>query len=108
MVIYGYVTEKDLTGWGSFLVMGVIGLIIAGIVNIFVHSSTFMFVTSAIGIVIFVGLTAYDTQLIKSYYFDADTAEISEKKAIFGALRLYLDFINCFLYVLRFLGSRRN
>ncbi|MDR2157977.1 MAG: Bax inhibitor-1/YccA family protein [Holosporaceae bacterium] len=108
MVIYGYVTEKDLTGLGSFLIMGVIGLIIASIVNMFVGSSAFMFVVSALGIVIFVGLTAYDTQLIKSYYFDSDTVEISEKKAIFGALRLYLDFINCFLYVLRFLGSRKN
>jgi FtsH-binding integral membrane protein len=108
MVIYGYVTEKDLTSWGSFLTMGVIGLIIASIANIFMRSSAFEFMISAVGVLIFTGLTAYDAQFIKSYYFESDTAEISEKKAIFGALRLYLDFINLFLYILRFLGSRKD
>ncbi|MDR2067838.1 MAG: Bax inhibitor-1/YccA family protein [Holosporaceae bacterium] len=108
MVIYGYVTEKDLTGVGSFLIMGLIGIIIASIANIFVRSSAAELVISIIGVVIFTGLTAYDTQKIKSYYFDSDTAEDSEKKAIFGALQLYLDFINLFLYALRFLGVRRD
>ncbi|MDR0631872.1 MAG: Bax inhibitor-1/YccA family protein [Holosporaceae bacterium] len=108
MVIYGYVTEKDLTGWGSFLTMGLIGLIIASLVDLFVHSSMFSFLVSIVGVVIFTGLTAYDTQVIKSYYFDSDSEEVSQKKAIYGALRLYLDFINLFLYVLRFLGSRRD
>ncbi|MDR0678077.1 MAG: Bax inhibitor-1/YccA family protein [Holosporaceae bacterium] len=108
MVIYGYITEKDLTGVGSFLMMCLIGLIISSIVNMFIHNSTFAFITSAVGVVIFTGLTAYDTQVIKSYYFDSDLKEISEKKAIFGALRLYLDFINLFLSILRFTGGRRK
>ncbi|MDR3186826.1 MAG: Bax inhibitor-1/YccA family protein [Holosporaceae bacterium] len=108
MVIYGYVTEKDLTSIGSFLMMGLIGVIIASIVNIFVRNSVAELVMSIIGVIIFTGLTAYDTQRIKSYYFDSDTADASEKKAVFGALQLYLDFINLFLYALRFLGVRRN
>ncbi|MDR2781631.1 MAG: Bax inhibitor-1/YccA family protein [Holosporaceae bacterium] len=108
MVIYGYVTEKDLTSLGSFLIMGVIGLMISSIVNIFMQSSTLSFIISAIGVVIFTGLTAYDTQTIKSYYFESDTVEISEKKAIFGAFRLYLDFINLFMSILRFMGTRRD
>ncbi|MDR1375500.1 MAG: Bax inhibitor-1/YccA family protein [Holosporaceae bacterium] len=108
MVIYGYVTEKDLTGAGSFLIMGLMGVIIASIVNIFLRSSVTELVLSIIGVIIFTGLTAYDTQRIKSYYFDSDSAEASEKKAIFGALQLYLDFINLFLYALRFLGVRRD
>jgi FtsH-binding integral membrane protein len=108
MVIYGYVTEKDLTSWGSFLFMGVIGLVIASLVNIFLHSSAFSFAISAIGVVVFTGLTAYDTQVIKSYYMESDTLEAGEKKAVLGALKLYLDFINLFVCVLRLLGSRRN
>ncbi|MDR1982570.1 MAG: Bax inhibitor-1/YccA family protein [Holosporaceae bacterium] len=108
MVVYGYVTEKDLTRMGSFLIMSLIGLIIASIINLFVYSSTFAFVISVIGVIVFTGLTAYDTQIIKSYYFDSDIEEVSEKKAIFGALRLYLDFINLFLYILRFTGSRKR
>ncbi len=108
MVIYGYVTGKDLTGFGSFLFMGLIGLIIAGVVNLFIKSSMLMFVTSIIGVVIFTGLTAYDTQVIKSIYFADDTEEVSQKKAIFGALQLYLDFVNLFLYILRLVGSRRS
>ncbi len=108
MVIYGYVTEKDLTGFGTFLFMGLIGLIIASVVNLFINSSAFMFVISAIGVVIFTGLTAYDTQVIKSIYFNDDSEEISNKKAIFGALKLYLDFVNLFLYILRFVGAKRN
>jgi len=108
MVIYGYVTEKDLTSWGSILMMGVVGLIICSIVNVFLHSSMFSLVVSAIGVVLFTGLTAYDTQIIKSYYFDSDAADVSEKKAILGALRLYLDFINLFMHILRLMGSRRG
>ncbi len=108
MVIYGYVTQKDLTNFGSFLMMGLIGLIIASVVNIFVQGSTLSLVISAIGVIIFTGLTAYDTQVIKSYYVESDAQSTSEKKAILGAMRLYLDFINLFLYLLRFLGSRSN
>lgn len=108
MVIYGYTTDKDLTSMGSFLFMGLIGLIIASIVNIFLGNSTMHFVLSIIGVIIFTGLTAWDAQLIKSYYLDSDDGDVSSKKAIFGALQLYLDFINLFLYVLRLLGSRKN
>jgi FtsH-binding integral membrane protein len=108
MVIYGYVTEKDLTSWGSFLMMGVIGLIIASLVNLFLHNSAFSFVISAVGVLLFTGLTAYDTQTIKSYYLESDTLEIGEKKAIFGAFCLYLDFINLFMHVLKLMGSRRD
>jgi FtsH-binding integral membrane protein len=105
MVIYGYVTEKDLTSWGAFLFMGLVGLIIAGIVNLFTRSSSGEMLISAAGVVIFTGLIAYDTQFIKSYYFGSDTQESGKKKAIFGALILYLDFINLFLYVLRLLAT---
>ena len=85
-----------------------LGLIIAGVVNLFIKSSMLMFVTSIIGVVIFTGVTAYDTQVIKSIYFANDTEEVSQKKAIFGALQLYLDFVNLFLYILRLVGSRRS
>jgi hypothetical protein len=108
MVIYGYTTDKDLTSMGSFLMMGLFGLIIASLVNIFLKSSALLFATSIIGIVIFTGLTAWDTQIIKSLYFEGESQEASEKKSIMGALRLYLDFINMFLYLLRFFGNRRN
>lgn len=108
MVIYGYTTEKDMTNFGAYLVMGVIGLIIASVVNIFTKSSACEFVISIFGVVIFTGLTAYDAQQIKSYYYAADSVEVSKKKSIFGALQLYLDFINLFLYVLRLIGSRRD
>lgn len=107
MSLYGYTTQKDLTGLGSFLLMGLIGLILASLVNIFVKSSAFEFVISAIGVLIFTGLTAYDTQVIKSEYIEGDDREIMMKKSIMGALRLYLDFINLFLHLLRFLGDRR-
>ena len=108
MVIYGYATERDLTNFGSFLFMGLIGLIIASIVNIFMKSVVASLVISAIGVVVFTGLTAFDAQVIKSYYLESDSSEISEKKAVLGALNLYLDFINLFLYLLRFLGSERR
>jgi FtsH-binding integral membrane protein len=108
MVIYGYVTKKDLTSFGSFLIMGLIGLIIASIVNIFMKSSVTSLVISAIGVIVFTGLTAYDTQVIKSYYTEADSEDVSQKKAIIGAFRLYLDFINLFLHLLRFFGRVRD
>ncbi|OJX81754.1 MAG: hypothetical protein BGO92_15565 [Magnetospirillum sp. 64-120] len=105
--LWGYVTKKDLSGFGSFLIMGLWGLIIASLVNIFLQSSMMDFVISAVGVLLFAGLTAYDTQKIKEMYFEADDGETASKKAIFGALTLYLDFINLFIYLLRFLGDRR-
>ena len=107
MSLYGYTTKKDLTGWGSFLFMGLIGLIIASIVNIFLKSPMLYYVISWVGVLVFVGLTAYDTQKIKEMYYASDTAEISGKKAIMGALRLYLDFINLFIMLLHIFGQRR-
>ena len=107
MALYGYTTKRDLTGWGSFLFMGLIGLLIASLVGLFVQSSALQFAISVIGVLIFTGLTAYDTQNIKEMYYAGDDAETGGKKAVMGALRLYLDFINLFLYLLRFLGDRR-
>lgn len=108
MSLYGYTTQKDLTGLGSFLLMGLIGLILASLVNLFVKSSAFEFVISVVGVLVFTGLTAYDTQVIKNDYIEGDDREIMMKKSIMGALRLYLDFVNLFLHLLRFLGDRRN
>lgn len=107
MSLYGYTTKKDLTNWGSFLFMGLFGIIIASIVNIFIVSSMLQFIVSIAGVVIFTGLTAYDTQAIKETYIEGSSADIAGKRAIFGALRLYLDFINLFLMLLRLLGDRR-
>jgi FtsH-binding integral membrane protein len=107
MALYGYTTKRDLTGWGSFLFMGLIGLLIASLVGLFVQSSALQFAISVIGVLIFTGLTAYDTQNIKEMYYAGDDSETGGKKAVMGALRLYLDFINLFLYLLRFLGDRR-
>ncbi|KDR88335.1 membrane protein [Agrobacterium sp. TS43] len=104
--LYGYTTKKDLSGFGSFLIMGLFGLIIASIVNIFLASSALQFAISAIGVLIFAGLTAYDTQKIKEMYFDADDVAVAGRKAIMGALTLYLDFINLFTFLLQFLGNR--
>jgi len=104
--LWGYTTKKDLTGWGSFLIMGLFGIIIASVVNIFMASSAMDFAISVIGVLIFAGLTAYDTQKIKEMYWEADGHEVASKKAIMGALRLYLDFINLFLMLLRLLGNR--
>jgi FtsH-binding integral membrane protein len=108
MSIYGYVTKRDLTGWGSFLFMGLIGIIIASVVNIFLQSPMLHYVTSYIGVLVFVGLTAYDTQKIKRLG-EAGFAdgESRHKAAIIGALNLYLDFINLFLMLLRVMGDRR-
>ena len=104
--LWGYTTKRDLSGMGSFLFMGLIGLILAMVVNIFLASSALQFAISAIGVLIFAGLTAYDTQQIKEMYYEGDGALVAGRKAIMGALRLYLDFINMFLFLLQFLGNR--
>jgi len=107
--IWGYATKRDLTGMGHFLYMGLWGIIIASIVNLFLHSSGLQFAVSVIAVVVFTGLTAYDTQKIKNFYYQmAGGSEMAAKFAIMGALTLYLDFINLFLYMLRFMGDRRN
>ena len=107
MSIYGYTTKRDLTKLGSFLMMGLIGIIIASVVNIFMKSTMMYFVISILGVLIFVGLTAYDTQKIKNMYLASDSGEIMGKKAVMGALTLYLDFINLFIMLLRLFGQRR-
>lgn len=104
--LYGYTTKKDLTAMGSFLIMGLIGLILAMIVNIFLGSSTLQLVISFLGVLIFAGLTAYDTQKIKSEYVELAGTPYVGKAAIMGAVNLYLDFVNLFLFLLRFLGNR--
>lgn len=105
--LYGYTTKKDLSGWGSFLIMGVIGIVIAALVNIFLQSSALQFAISAIGVLVFAGLTAYDTQQIKdNYYQVAGDAAAASKAAIMGALNLYLDFINMFTSMLQLFGNR--
>lgn len=109
MAAYGYFTKKDLTSWGRMLFMVLIGLIIASIVNIFLKSSGMNMVISYIGVLVFVGLTAYDSQKIKEMLMQApDAGETMQKLALLGALSLYLDFINLFLYLLRILGSSRD
>ena len=108
MSLYGYTTRRDLTQWGSFLFMGLIGIIIAMVVNIFLASSALQFAISVIGVLVFVGLTAYDTQQIKEMYLENDDAQTAGKKAIMGALRLYLDFINLFMMLLQLFGARRD
>ena len=108
MSLYGYTTKTDLTRWGSFLFMGLIGIIIASVVNIFLQSSAVQFAVSVIGVLVFVGLTAYDTQKIKEMYVYAEPGDTQGKKVVMGALRLYLDFINLFLMLLRLFGGRRN
>ena len=105
--LYGYTTKKDLSGFGTFLVMGVIGLLVAMLLNAFIfQSSTMAMAISAIGVLIFAGLTAYDTQKIKSIYFHVAGSDMAGKAAIMGALTLYLDFINMFQFLLSFLGNR--
>ena len=106
--VFGYVTKMDLSGIGTFLFMGLIGLILASVVNIFLGNETLYWIISYAGVLIFVGLTAYDTQKIKKMSYEVDGAsEQGKKVAVFGALKLYLDFINMFLFLLRILGSRR-
>ncbi|RMH46318.1 MAG: Bax inhibitor-1/YccA family protein [Alphaproteobacteria bacterium] len=107
--LYGYTTKRDLSGMGAFLIMGVVGLIVASIINIFLMSSAVMFAVSVIGVLIFAGLTAYDTQNIKNTYLAMAMQGDSEwlgKSAVMGALQLYLDFINMFMFLLNLLGNR--
>jgi uncharacterized protein len=104
--LYGYTTKRDLSAMGSFLIMGLFGLIIASLVNFFLASSALQFAISVIGVLIFAGLTAYDTQKIKEMYFESAGFEAINKMAIMGALNLYMDFINLFLFLLRFMGNR--
>jgi FtsH-binding integral membrane protein len=105
--LYGYTTQRDLSGMGTFLFMGLIGLMIAMVVNIFLKSGGLDFVISAAGVLIFAGLTAWDTQKIKEMYSVQDDGTVAGRKAVMGALSLYLDFINLFMFLLRFLGDRR-
>lgn len=106
MSLWGYTTKRDLTGMGNFLIMGVIGIVIAMVVNIFLASSALQFAISALGVLIFTGLTAYDTQRIKEEYAEGYDRESTGKLALMGALTLYLDFINLFQFMLSFLGQR--
>ncbi|MDV4155082.1 Bax inhibitor-1/YccA family protein [Rhizobium brockwellii] len=105
--LYGYTTKRNLSAMGSFLMMGLFGLIIASIVNIFLASSAVQFAISVLGVLIFAGLTAYDTQRIKELYLEADDVAVAGRKAIMGALTLYLDFINLFMFLLQFMGNRK-
>jgi FtsH-binding integral membrane protein len=107
MSIYGYTTKKDLTSFGSFLIMGLIGLVIASLVNLFLHSPAIMFLTSIIGVLIFTGLTAWDVQRVANIYWSVPAGEQRDKAAVMGTLSLYMDFINLFLYMLRFFGNRK-
>jgi uncharacterized protein len=112
MSLYGYTTRRDLTGMGAFMMMGLWGIIVASLVSMVlamfgVPSSALQFAISIVGVVVFTGLTAYDTQVIKEIYFAGDDQVVAGKKAIMGALRLYLDFINLFLMLLRLMGQRR-
>jgi hypothetical protein len=105
--LWGYTTSKDLSGWGSFLFMGLIGIIIAMLVNLFIGSTALQFAISVIGVLVFAGLTAYDTQSIKEMYYAGDDGTVAGRKAVMGALRLYLDFINLFMMLLSLFGDRR-
>ena len=106
--LYGYTTKRDLSAMGKFLFMGLIGLILASLVNMFFPSGTMSFIISAAGVLIFSGLIAYDTQRIKEQYADAYGTDVAEKMAIFGALSLYLDFVNLFQFLMSFMGQNRN
>lgn len=108
MSLYGYTTKRDLTSMGSFLVMGLIGILVASLANMFFQSSAIYFVTSILGIGIFMGLIAWDTQKLKQIYYTSGGGEMGQRMAILGAFNLYLDFINLFIYLLRFFGVRRN
>jgi FtsH-binding integral membrane protein len=108
MSLWGYTTKSDLSGMGSFLFMGLIGLVIASVVNIFLHSAMMSWIVSILGVIIFTGLTAYDTQYIKEMYVANDDGTVAGRKAIMGALKLYLDFLNLFIFLLRFLGVQRR
>lgn len=110
MSIYGYTTKKDLTSVGSFLIMGLIGVLIASLVNIFLASPMIHFVISIVSVIVFVGLTAYDTQMLKNTYYQVGSGnpELAQRVSILGALSLYLDFINLFMALLRFVGERKE
>ena len=108
MSLYGYTTRRDLSRFGSFLFMGLIGIVVAMLVNIFLRSPAIYWAISVVGVLVFTGLTAYDTQSIKEMYYEGDGYELAGKKAIMGALRLYLDFINLFMMLLRLMGTTRN
>jgi FtsH-binding integral membrane protein len=108
MSLYGYTTKRDLSQFGSFLFMGLIGIVLASLVNLFLASSALQFAISIIGVLVFVGLTAYDTQRIKELYSELDDSEVFGKKALMGALTLYLDFINLFIMLMQLLGNRRD
>jgi FtsH-binding integral membrane protein len=105
--LYGYTTKRDLSGFGTFLIMGVVGILVAMLVNMFLHSTAMALAISVIGVLLFAGLTAYDTQRIKSMYFYVQGTEMAGKTVIMGALTLYLDFINMFQFLLTFMGDRR-
>lgn len=105
--LWGYTTKKDLSGWGTFLIMGVVGLVVAMLINLFLQSAAMQLAISAIGVLVFAGLTAYDTQRIKSMYAHVTGSEMMGKVVIMGALSLYLDFINMFMFLLQFMGQRR-
>jgi len=104
--LYGYTTKKDLSGLGTFFMMGLIGLIVASVVNMFMASTMLQFMISVIGVLVFAGLTAYDTQRIKNSYFEVSGSGVEEHSAIMGAVALYLNFINLFQFLLHFLGNR--
>jgi FtsH-binding integral membrane protein len=108
MSLYGYTTKRDLSAWGSFLFMGLIGIIIAMLVNLFIASSALHFAISVIGVLVFTGLTAYDTQRIKEMYYELDGADVVARNAIMGALSLYLNFINMFVMLLHLFGASRE
>ena len=105
--LFGYTTKKDLSGFGTFLIMGVVGIMVAMVVNMFLHSTGLELAISVLGVLLFAGLTAYDTQKIKSMYFSVQGTSFATKSVVMGALTLYLDFINMFLFMLRFMGDRR-
>ena len=105
--LYGYTTKRDLSGFGTFLIMGVVGILVAMLINMFLQSSAMALAISAISVLLFAGLTAYDTQRIKSMYFYVQGSEMAGKSVIMGALQLYLDFINMFQFLLAFMGDRR-
>ena len=108
MSLYGYTTRRDLSAMGSFLFMGLIGIVIASLVNMFLQNGMMQFVICVIGVIVFTGLTAWDTQQIKEMYYEGDGCEIASKKAVMGALRLYLDFVNLFMMLIQLLGVRRD
>ncbi len=105
--LWGYTTKRDLSGFGTFLIMGVVGILVAMLINLFLHSTAMALLISVLGVLLFAGLTAYDTQQIKSMYFYVAGTDMAGKTVVMGALTLYLDFINMFQFLLSFMGNRR-